>query len=104
VTDSIKQSQDNYVTAMRSLQQERIDAEKQTNKTEQTYPEEFTAAIGKFDTVILSTAIDNLSNQVSNSAKEQQLSLTEQVTKLTELVAAMQENVRASENIANVLA
>ena len=104
VTESIKQSQDNYVSAMRDIQQEKINAEKQTKKTEPAYPEEFTAAIGKFDTVALSNSIDNLSNQVSNSAKEQQLSLTEQVTKLTELVAAMQENVRASENIANVLA
>lgn len=104
VTETIKQSQDSYVAAMRDIQQERINANKQTKTTERAYPEEFTAAIGKFDTVVLSTAIDNLSNQVSNSAKEQQLSLTEQITKLSELVTAMQDNVRASENIANVLA
>jgi outer membrane murein-binding lipoprotein Lpp len=54
--------------------------------------------------VVLSTAIDNLSSQMVNSSKEQQLSLNAQITKLTELVTAMQENVRASENIANVLA
>ena len=104
VTDSIKQSQDSYVTAMRDFQQERINADKQTKKSDQPFPEEFTAAIGKFDTVVLSTAIDNLSSQMVNSSKEQQLSLNAQITKLTELVTAMQENVRASENIANVLA
>jgi hypothetical protein len=104
VTDSIKQSQDSYVTAMRDFQQERINADKQTKKSDQPFPEEFTAAVGKFDTVVLSTAIDNLSSQMVNSSKEQQLSLNAQITKLTELVTAMQENVRASENIANVLA
>ena len=104
VTDSIEQSRDSYVTAMRDFQQERINADKQTKKSDQPFPEEFTAAIGKFDTVVLSTAIDNLSSQMVNSSKEQQLSLNAQITKLTELVTAMQENVRASENIANVLA
>ena len=104
VTDSIKQSRDSYVTAMRDFQQERINADKQTKKSDQPFPEEFTAAIGKFDTVVLSSAIDNLSSQMVNSSKEQQLSLNAQITKLTELVTAMQENVRASENIANVLA
>ena len=104
VTDSIEQSRDSYVTAMRDFQQERINADKQTKKSDQPFPEEFTAAIGKFDTVVLSSAIDNLSSQMVNSSKEQQLSLNAQITKLTELVTAMQENVRASENIANVLA
>ena len=104
VTDLIKQSQDSYVTAMRDFQQERINADKQTKKPDHPFPEEFTAAIGKFDTVVLSSAIDNLSSQMVNSSKEQQLSLNAQITKLTELVTAMQENVRASENIANVLA
>ena len=104
VTDSIEQSKNSYVTAMRDFQQERINADKQTKKSDQPFPEEFTAAIGKFDTVVLSSAIDNLSSQMVNSSKEQQLSLNAQITKLTELVTAMQENVRASENIANVLA
>ena len=104
VTDSIKQSENSYVTAMRDFQQERINADKQTKKSDQPFPEEFTAAIGKFDTVVLSSAIDNLSSQMVNNSKEQQLSLNAQITKLTELVTAMQENVRASENIANVLA
>lgn len=51
----------------------------------------------------LATIMTSFKNQLADDNKQQLALLQEQVTKMDDLVRVMQENVRASENIANVM-
>lgn len=102
--DSIRQIQNLYSSAMQKITLEKVKTESlKPGDKKSEIPEELTDIIGKFDIIPLTISIDNLSKQVSTNASDQQSLLNQQITKLSELVSAMQDNVRASENIANVL-
>lgn len=93
------------VSSMQASQQKAMSANKQPDVLE-TLPALVSEALNSvfegpngFASVMAS-----VKNQLSDDSSKQLGAMQEQIVKLNDLVTAMQDNVRASENIANVLA
>jgi chromosome segregation ATPase len=105
---TFKNIQDNFATSREQQEKQKAQTDKQSDNKKDSDLDLPAALSEAFETVLTGPAgfkqsIELLKDQLANSNNQQQGMLQEQINRLNELVSAMQDNVRASENIANVL-